>query len=120
MITFFNPFAQNKEQGSERIAAGLDKLFDTNDAERATLYEASLIRYFQPKFNKEFKESFPSTNLKVLADCYDKDFSAIMAEISIDELPFQLRSETIAAAPSHMAHHDLHTDAARKVFFSNS
>jgi len=75
----FNPWANDKCRGSERIKKGLDKLFGTNEAERTTLYEASLIRYFQPPFNKEFKNSFPSTNMKVLADCYDK--VSISAEI---------------------------------------
>lgn len=118
LITMFNPWAKDKSQGSDRIKKGLDKLFETNEAERTTLYEASLIRYFQPPFNKEFKNSFPSTNLKVLADCYDKDFSAVAAEISIDELPFWLFSAAVERKPYHIAKHDLHTDAARRVFFT--
>ncbi|TIR16789.1 MAG: hypothetical protein E5X64_22000, partial [Mesorhizobium sp.] len=73
MFTVFNPFAKDTEQGSRRISSGLDKLFNTSEAERISVYEASLIRYFQPRYNKEFKNSFPSTNMKVLADCYDKD-----------------------------------------------
>lgn len=117
MITFINPWAENKEDGNTRIAAGLDKLFGTSDAERVTLYEASLIRYFQPPFNKEFKESFPSTNLKVLADCYDKDFSALISEICIDELPFKMTSDAAAPSQYHIAKFDLHEDEARQVFF---
>jgi hypothetical protein len=120
IMTLFNPFAQNKEGGRARIAAGVDKLFNTNEAERTTLYEASLIRYVQPRYNKTFKESFPSTNQKVLADCYDKDFSAIIAEIAIDELPFQLRSDVVPMKPHHIAHHDLHDAAARQVFFAKT
>jgi hypothetical protein len=118
LITVFNPFAKDKSHGGDRIKNGLDKLFDTNEAERTTLYEASLIRYFQPPFNKEFKNSFPSTNLKVLADCYDKDIAAIVAEISIDDLPFNLFSGTVGSKRRHIAKHDLHTEAARRFFFS--
>jgi hypothetical protein len=117
MITLMNPWAQNKEDGSARISAGLDKLFGTSDAERVTLYEASLIRYFQPSFNKEFKDSFPSTNLKVLADCYDKDFSALISEICIDELPFKMTSHAVPPSQYHTAKFDLHEDEARQVFF---
>lgn len=117
MITFMNPWAKNKEDGSVRISAGLDKLFGTSDAERVTLYEASLIRHFQPPYNKEFKESFPSTNLKVLADCYDKDFSALISEICIDELPFKLTSDAVPPSQYHTAKFDLHKDEARQVFF---
>jgi hypothetical protein len=117
LVTLINPRAKDTSQGDDRIKNGLDKLFDTNEAERTTLYEASLIRYFQPPFNKTFKDSFPSTNLKVLADCYDKDFSALVAEISIDELPFVLFSDAAAHRSNHIAKFDLHDDPARRVFF---
>jgi hypothetical protein len=118
LVTMFNPWAKDASQGSERIKKGLDKLFDTNEAERTTLYEAALIRYFQPPFNKEFKNSFPSTNMKVLGDCYDKDFSALVAEISIDDLPFTLFSAAVPRKAEHLAQHDLHNDEARRVFFA--
>jgi hypothetical protein len=118
LFTVFNPFAQNKDAGPERIKSGLDKLYGTTEQERIALYEASLIRYFSPTYNKEFKNSFPSTNLKILRDCYDKDFSAVIAEICIDELPFRLFSEAVEASNHHIAKHDLHDDAARKAFLS--
>lgn len=117
MITFMNPWADNTDDGGARISAGLDKLFGTSEAERVTLFEASLIRHFQPPFNKEFKDSFPSTNLKVLADCYDKDFSALISEICIDELPFKMLSDAVAPSQYHTAKIDLHQDEARQVFF---
>lgn len=118
LITMFNPWAENRDNGSERITRGLDKLFNTSEQERVALYEAALIRYFQPEFNKEFKDSFPSTNLKILQDCYDKDLAAVSAEIALDELPVTLYSEAIEPSNMHFAVHDLHTDEARRVFFA--
>lgn len=118
LVTIINPWAKDQNQGSERIKKGVDKLFGTSEAERTTLYEASLIRYFQPQFNKEFKNSFPSTNMKLLTDCYDKDFAALVAEISIDDLPFRLFSDVVEHKTSHIALHDLHSDESRRVFFS--
>jgi len=117
LFTAFNPFAKNKDDDGARIRAGLDKLFETNEQERITLYEASLIRYFSPEYNKEFKNSFPSTNLRVLQDCYEKDFSAVVAEIYIDELPFRLRSDCVEPANYHIAKHDLHKESDRRMFF---
>lgn len=117
LFTALNPFAKNKDEDGKRMKAGVDKLYNTNEAERTALYEASLIRYFYPEYNKEFKDSFPSTNLKVLKDCYAKDFSAIVAEICIDELPFRLKSEKVEAMNYHYARHDLHESANRKMFF---
>lgn len=119
LVTMLNPRAQKQDDGS-RIKAGLDKLFDTSEPERISLFEASLIRYFYPDFNKEFKDSFPSTNLKLLHDCYEKDFSAVFSEICIDELPFQLFSESAPATHHHLAKHNLHDDEARKAFFFSS
>lgn len=118
LFTVMNPFAKNKDDGKARIKAGIDKLFNTTEQERTTLYEASLIRYFYPEFNKEFKNSFPSTNLAVLQDCYEKDFSGVVAEICIDELPFKLFSTNVEPKYSHIAMHDLHKDEARRMFFN--
>lgn len=118
VVTVFNPRAEDSSQGRDRISKGLDKLFGTTEKERVCLYEAALIRYFLPAFNREFTDSFPSTNLKILQDCYEKDFSAVSAEINFDEFPFTLYSESVPAKDHHMAFFDLHDDAARKVFFA--
>lgn len=118
VLTMFNPQAKDMTQGPKRIKAGVDKIFTTSEQEQITLYEASLIRHFEPRFNKEFKHSFPSTNMKVLADCYDKDFTAVVAEISIDDLPCSIKSNKIAASHSVMVKHNLHKDEDRQAFFS--
>jgi hypothetical protein len=117
LITRINPYASNKDESGTRIAFGLDKLFNTSEAERTSLYEAALIRYFYPEFNREFKESFPSTNLKILQDCYEKDFCTLIAEISFDDPPYRLWSGAVPPAHSHVAKHDLHKSADRKMFF---
>ena len=117
LITTINPFAKNNDDGIARIQSGLEKLFNTSEEERVSLYEAALIRYFYPDFNKEFKDSFPSTNLKILQDCYNKDFCSVVAEICIDELPFRLWSQAIEPTHYHIAKHNLHKDEDRRMFF---
>jgi hypothetical protein len=117
IITVFNPHAREREGGQSRIRAGIDKLYGTTERERVALYEAAMIRYFRPDFNVEFKDSFPSTSLKILQDCYAKDFSAVVAEFYFDNMPFLLRSETVAATEHHMAQYDLHSDEDRRSFF---
>lgn len=117
ILTAMNPFARNQDVDGIRIKAGLDKLLNTNEQEIISLYEAALIRYFNPQFNKEFKNSFPSTNLKVLQDCYKKDFSAVFAEINVDGLPFKIGSEKIPVSNEHLAIHYLHDDFRREAFF---
>lgn len=117
LLTVINPHAQQQDDDGSRIQAGLDKLFGTNDRERVALYEAAMIRYFRPEFNIEFRDSFPSTRLKILQDCYRKDFSAVIAEFCFDDMPFSLRSETVKASKYHIAYHNLHAEADRRLFF---
>lgn len=119
IITVFNPKAENKEEGENRITAGLDKLFGTTEKERISLYEAALIRYFKPPYNSKFVDSFPSTNMQLLKECYDKDFASVIAEIGFDELSYELLSSSVEPSHHHIASHDLHDDAARQVFFSD-
>lgn len=116
-ITAILPNARNSETSDERLQAGWEKLYGTDEKERIALYEAAMIRYFQPEFNSKFVDSFPSTNLKILQDCYDKDFAAVIAEISFDDLPFHISSENIEAKPFHIAAYNLHSDADRSFFF---
>jgi hypothetical protein len=118
VVTTINPFAKDSSQGEERIKAGMHKLFTPNEGERTTLYEASLIRYFEPPFNKEFKNSFPSTKLKTLDDCYAKDFAGLVAEINFDDLPFVFRSEKAGSSRIVMAKFNLHDSDDRDFFFS--
>lgn len=118
LFTVFNPWAENKDEDGTRIRAGLDKMYGTSEKEQIALYEAALIKYFYPDYNKEFKDSFPSTNLKILQDCYDKDFSTVIAEICIEGLPFRFFSGTQKPANFHIAKHCLHDDEARRIFFT--
>ena len=117
LYTAINPFSEGKETAKERISSGIDKMFNTTEEERISLYEAAFIRYFSPQYNKEFKNSFPSTRLKILQDCYEKDFLAVVAEICIDQLPWRLKSDVVDPAYFHIAKHDLHSDEARRAFF---
>lgn len=59
LITIMNPQAENKQEGEKRIAAGLDKLFGTSDAERVTLYEASLIATFSRPLTRSSRTASP-------------------------------------------------------------
>jgi hypothetical protein len=115
LVTVISPFPGDRAKDLERMEAAMT--FNTTEAERITIYEAALIRYFQPPFNKEFKSSFPSTNLKLLAECYSKDFSAVVAEICLESLPFRIFSDAVEHKGYHIAKHDLHSAKDRQLFF---
>lgn len=120
VLTLLNPNAEEKDQGEQRIDKGLQKLFGTSEEERITLYEATMIRYFKPHFNTEFKNSFPSTKMKILADCYRKDFSSVVAELCFDNLYFKIKSNRVKSAYFHIVSADLHKEEDRRVFFGSS
>lgn len=81
------------------------------------LVEAALIRYFQPRYNKIYKTKFPSPKLKVLAECYKYDFSALMVEINTDELNFSLFSDVVEPKTHHISNIDLVDHENRVSFF---
>ncbi|NEX73530.1 hypothetical protein G4911_01895 [Aeromonas rivipollensis] len=117
LVTAFTPNAKVTGNENERIKYGLDKLNGTSEAEQVSIFEAAMIKYFSPEYNKEFKNSFPSTNLKILQDCYKKDISAVFAQICIDEIPYKIFSQSVEAKQYHISKHDLQNDSERKVFF---
>ncbi|MGG4579406.1 hypothetical protein [Alcaligenes sp. Me129] len=85
--------------------------------QQISLAEAALIRYFQPKYNKIYKKKFPSRELKVLAQCYEYDFSALVVEINTDELGLSLYSDTVRPEMHHISNIDLVDHEQRAGFF---
>lgn len=82
------------------------------------LIEAALIRYFKPKYNEIYKESFPSANQKILAACFELDFSALAVEINTEELSFSMYSEVAPPNEHHITQFDLVDRNERLGFFS--
>lgn len=117
LVTYMTPNSKNSDDGDTRIQAGLEKMKSTTEKEMVSIYEAALIRYFYPEYNFQLKDSFPSTDLGMLKDCYDKDICSVIAEISIDELPYNMFSEKIKPKQMHTASYYLNQDEDRKVFF---
>jgi|GEM_PF-520232 len=56
------------------------------ERQRINLTEAALIKYFEPEYNLNFKENFPSVNHKSYTDCYKLDIRAINIEIGTREM----------------------------------
>lgn len=86
-------------------------------SQQVSLIEAALIRYFQPQYNKIYRAKFPSPRLKVLAQCYKYDFSALMVEINTNELHFSLFSDVVQPRMHHISNIDLVDHENRASFF---
>lgn len=82
------------------------------------LAEATLIRYFQPRYNDKYKARFPHPSQKVLEELYAVDFAALTMELDTDALNVRLYSATREPGCYHMASIDLHDPDVRKSFFN--
>lgn len=119
-MTLFSPSSiiKDKSVSVKRISNNFEFAEALTEAEEVSLYEAGLIRYFQPKYNVEFANSFPSTNQRILRRCYEKDQNAIIAEICMEQMPFILFSDSVDPRDFHIAKHALHVDKDRDAFFA--
>lgn len=88
-----------------------------NEYQQVCLTEAGLIRYFQPRYNKIYKENFPSIKHKILEECYKLDFSGLVVEINTEELNFFLYSDSAQKHFHHIANINLIDHAERYGFF---
>lgn len=122
LFMMMNPHAKDTSDNSfeKRIDQGFAKHEDTTLAELVSLYEAGFIRYFYPKYNKKFKDSFPSTNPKALTDCLEKDIAGLSVEFYHNDFNHFLFSEKIPPKPMHFAQYNLGNSDERTIFFSSA
>ncbi len=104
----------------ETDAARFPRILDNplTEKQQICLVEAGLIRYFNPQYNEVYKNSFPSEDQKILAECYALDFSALVVEIDTTELRMELFSHSVAASDHHIAEFDLVDPERRRSFFT--
>jgi hypothetical protein len=79
--------------------------------------EAALIRYFEPEYNKLFKDSFPSPAHKTYSECYDLDINFVAVELQTEDIMCQLWSPKVAPTWIHIAKYLLHSPEERKSMF---
>lgn len=95
----------------ERQSAEISK------GQEIALIEAGLIRYFRPKYNDRYKETFPAPSQKILAELYSIDFSGLTVEINTESINARLFSDARSDGSHHIAYYDLHDPVVRRSFF---
>lgn len=92
---------------------------------RISLSEAGLIRYFEPEYNKIYKNTFPSEKHKVLKELLDVDFSGLVVEINTESIKAKLYSGKQSASQdiisklspyAHIASIPLYSEEERETF----
>jgi len=97
-----------KNKASQRITSG----------QEVTVFEASLINYFKPKFNEKYKSVFPSTDFVSIDEIYKTDFD--YSAMTLDTKPVRVRvfSENIKEPKYiHSMHFPLKTKSEKKSFY---
>jgi len=93
---------KNKEDDDKRAFEFFKNngtLFSEN--QKINFTEAALIKYFQPKYNLEFKDSFPSKNHKSYSECYDLNIKSMAIELDTSESQRKIYTETSGKKTRH-------------------
>lgn len=70
---------------------------------RVLLAEAGLISYFQPKYNKIYKGTFPSQKHKVLEELLELDFSGLTVQVDTSNIKTNLFSDKVSPMAGNFA-----------------
>ncbi len=89
-----------------------------NEQQKINFTEAALIKYFQPPYNFEYKNTFPNPAHTTYEECYELDINCIAIELNtIETINCHVYSEAANNRFMHMHHFPLHSSAERKSMF---
>ena len=91
-----SPF--NRTEFKNELSKGLSIKGD----EKQKLVEASIINYFKPKYNKTFKDIFPSRKHASYSTAYRAELNKITVEFGITDLGRSIYTENIKRSPLHI------------------
>lgn len=103
--------------GMRHLALTMDPYNQISKKQEIDFTEAALIRYFQPKYNNEFKYTFPSKDHSVYSDCYKVGLDYIQVEINTKRLNFRLFSEDMDPSYDHTPFFDLKGKRSKENLF---
>lgn len=83
--------------------------------------EAALIRYFKPKYNKDYVNTFPNPSHTTYTECYDLDINSVAIELStMDKVNIMVYSEHVKKEMIHIGQFLLQNKEERKSMFDFS
>lgn len=89
-----------------------------SDGQQITIFEASLISFFQPKWNTEYKSSFPSPDFDSYDEIYETEFD--YSGLTVDTFPVRARVFSAHIPERKYLHHHyfpLKEKASKKTLF---
>jgi hypothetical protein len=73
-----------------------------NEQQIINFTEASLIKYFKPEYNIEYKDKFPNPSHKSYSECYDLDVNSVCFEIETECIKTRLYTSSMKPAFMHL------------------
>lgn len=123
MITSFdgiNKYPEvNRDNNVKRASTAMHKFVTNKLNEKQTINftEASLIKYFKPEYNIEYKDKFPNPSHKSYSECYDLDVNSVCFELETDCIKARLFSPTMNPAFVHFGGFTMETRDKRISMF---
>jgi hypothetical protein len=117
-ITKFTP--EEKETDKERFHKVYDKVNweGINEQQKINFTEAALIKYFEPPYNKIYKDTFPNPAHTSYSECYELDINSVCIEMNTSEqVNCQFFSNSVKKAPWHIKDFLLHSKEDRISMF---
>lgn len=95
---------EEDHKDSEHIERVVKKVLNEGIKEQQVVNftEAALIRYFQPSFNIEYKDTFPNPAHSTYSECYDIDLNTVSIEVNTENINCRLFSKSAPARWCHM------------------
>lgn len=106
---------ENSRRDSERFLNFIKMKF--TEQQRINFTEAALIKYFEPPYNKIYKDSFPNPAHSSYSECYALEISAILVEVDISDVRRKLFSNKVPANYRHLGRFYLSSDEDRYKMF---
>lgn len=88
-----------------------------SEQQKVNFIEAALIRYFQPRYNKIYKDTFPDPSHLTYSECYSIDLNSVTVELQTEELFMRVWSDKQTPRDLHFCSFPLHSRDEREYMF---
>jgi len=110
---------ENRDKDIKRISNAMHKFMTNtlNEQQIINFTEASLIKYFKPEYNIEYKDRFPNPAHKSYSECYDLEVNSVCFELETDVIHTRLFTKNMNPAFEHYGSFTMETREKRISMF---
>lgn len=109
-----NKTVYNEDRDNKLINSFFDnKGWSFTEKQKINFTEAALIKMFEPKYNKDFKNNFPSKIHSSYSECYSLDLRALTIEVDTSEMARNIYTEKTGRKVHHSEMFEFENDSDR-------